>query len=234
MQRTGVGRDKFRLLDVGFFRVGGEEYAHEHETFGVASLRKEHVHIHNGVMVFKYAAKGDSCGQVEIRDPQAHHVVTALLRRRSGGANLFVYKRGRDWYEVHAPDVNDYIKAAVGEQFTAKDFRTWSATVVAAEALSEHEPALESTAERRHTVAEAVATVAQQLGNTPAVSRSSYIDPRVVESFLAGETISGTRPPNPQRGKQRRHNAPVGDGIRARERAVLHLLEKDEGRSGNG
>ena len=235
LTREGLCRERVlaaivRLLDVGFFRVGGEEYAHEHETFGVASLRKEHVHIRDGAMVFKYPAKGALVRRLEIRDAQARRVVTSLLRRRSGGANLFVYKRGREWCEVHAPDVNDYIKAAMGEEFTAKDFRTWSATVLAAEALAEHEPTSESTSGRRRAVAEAVATVAQHLGNTPAVSRSSYIDPRVVDSFHDGETIRGTHGPKPQRGRRRGHTSPGGDGTRAREVAVLHLLDEDDAR----
>lgn len=113
-----------RLLDVGFFRIGREDCAREHETFGVASLRKEHVHIHNGVMVFDYPAKGSIERTLEVRNDPACRVVTSLLHRRSCGTNFFAYKEGRRWVDVHANDVNDYIKAVVGEPFSAKDFRT--------------------------------------------------------------------------------------------------------------
>ena len=126
-----------RLLDVGLFRIGGEDYAQDHGTFGVASLRKEHVHIHKGVMTFDYPAKGSIERTLEIRNAPACRVVASLLRRRSGGTNLFVYRQGRQWVDVHAHDVNAYIKDVVGEQFSAKDFRTWSATVLAAAALAE-------------------------------------------------------------------------------------------------
>ena len=199
LKADNLGRDRVlaaivRLLDVGFFRVGGKEYAHEHETFGVASLRKEHVRIHDGVMVFKYPAKGSIDRSIEVRDAQASDVVRALRRRRSGGENLFAYRRGRQWVEVHADDVNDYIKGVAGDEFSAKDFRTWSATVLAAAALAENEPVPDSRTGRRRAVVEAVKTVADHLGNTPTVSRSSYVDPRVVERFEDGETINANLP----------------------------------------
>ncbi len=229
LAKDGLGRERVlaaivRLLDVGFFRIGGEEYAEEHETFGVASLRKEHVRIHDGVMVFEYPAKGSIERTLEIRDAQACDVVTALRHRRSGGPNLFVYKEARRWVEVHAHDVNDYIKAAAGEQFSAKDFRTWSGTVLAADALAEYDPVPESRTGRRRAVVEAVATVAKQLGNTPAVSRSAYIDPRVVESFEDGDTIGvrlGRGSDGALLGRRQKGSA----GSRAVEEAVIDLLD---------
>ncbi|HEX4082948.1 MAG TPA: hypothetical protein VHX40_08295 [Acidimicrobiales bacterium] len=179
-----------RLLDVGCFRIGGEEYAEEHETFGVASLRKEHVTIRGAVMAFDYPAKGSIERALEIRDPVAREVVAALRRRRCGGPNLFAYKDGRRWVPVHADDVNAYIKAAVGEEYSAKDFRTWSATVLAAAALAGQDVVPASRAARRRAVAAAIAAVADQLGNTPAVCRSAYVDPRIVDRFESGETIA--------------------------------------------
>ncbi len=192
---TGLEKDRVlaaivRLLDVGFFRIGGEEYAEEHETFGVASLRKEHVTIRGTVMAFDYPAKGSIERALEVRDPGARDVVSALRRRRSGGPNLFAYKAGRRWVAVHTDDVNSYIKAVIGEEYSAKDFRTWSATLLAAAALAGQEVAPASPTARRRAVAAAIAAVAEQLGNTPAVCRSAYVDPRVVDRFEAGETIA--------------------------------------------
>jgi len=190
----GLGRQRVlaaivRLLDVGFFRIGGEEYAAEHETFGVASLRREHVTIADGVMAFDYPAKGSIERKLKVRDPAAQEVVATLRRRRSGGANLFAYRDGRRWVEVHAGDVNAYIKATLGDQYSAKDFRTWSATVLAAVAIAGQGGVPRSATARRRAVAAAVTAVADQLGNTPAVCRSSYVDPRVIDRFEAGETI---------------------------------------------
>ncbi len=235
LAQDGLGRERVlaavvRLLDVGFFRIGGEEYAQEHETFGVASLRKEHVRIHDGLMVFEYPAKGSIERTLEIRDAQACDVVTALRRRRAGGSNLFAYKQGGRWVEVHAHDVNDYIKETAGEQFSAKDFRTWSGTVLAADALAEHDPVPESRTGRRRAVVDAIATVAEHLGNTPAVSRSAYIDPRVVASFEDGDTINARLGRRSGRGKVARRQK-GGVGPRAVEEAVMDLLDDASGPS---
>ena len=125
---------------------------------------------------------------------------------------------------MHAHDVNDYIKAAAGEQFSAKDFRTWSGTVLAADALAEHDPVPESRTGRRRAVVDAVATVAEQLGNTPAVSRSAYIDPRVVESFEDGDTI-GVRLGRGSDGALLGRRQQGSAGSRAVEEAVIDLLD---------
>ena len=225
----GLGRSRvlaaiIRLLDVGLFRIGGEEYADQHETFGVASLRKDHVNLRKDVMVFKYEAKGSIERVVEIRDGPTRKVVAALHRRRTGGPNLFAYKQDRRWVEIHAHDVNDYIKETVGDRFSAKDFRTWSGTVLAAAALAEIEPRSESRA-RRRAVTEAVAKVAEHLGNTPAVSRSAYIDPRVVERFEQGETIEESleRPPGLEKLDNRIKHG--GRAYRAVEEAVIDLVK---------
>jgi DNA topoisomerase I len=227
---SGLGRERVlaaivRLLDVGFFRVGGEEYAHEHETFGVASLRKEHVRIHGDVMDFEYPAKDSISRSVEIRDAPALDVVAALRRRRSGGSNLFAYKHGRRWVEVHANDVNDYIKAALGGQFSAKDFRTWSATVFAAAALAENQPVPEAATKRHRAETAAMKKVAETLGNTPAVSRSSYVDPRVVERFEKGQTVGGKQGHRPDAKKltQRDHDS---RSYRSVETAVIELVDE--------
>lgn len=226
LQRSRVLAAVVRLLDVGLFRIGGEEYADEHETFGVASLQKEHVKIRDGEMIFTYQAKGSIERVVEVRDDQVREVVAALRRRRSGGPNLFAYKQGRRWVDIHAHDVNDYIKHVAGPEFSAKDFRTWSGTVLAAAALAEYEPDADLRVRRRE-VTEAVAEVAEHLGNTPAVSRSAYIDPRIVEQFEEGETIAShlKQPPGLEKLESRLKHG--GRAYRAVEEAVIDLVGDD-------
>ena len=238
LARDGLGRPRVlaavvRLLDVGLFRIGGEEYADEHETFGVASLHKEHVSIRDGAMVFAYQAKGSIERVVEVRDDSVREVVAALRRRRTGGPNLFVYKHGRRWIETHAHDVNDYIKDVAGAAFSAKDFRTWSGTVLAAAALAEYEPVADPRA-RRRAVTEAVAKVADHLGNTPAVSRSAYIDPRVVDRFEEGETIGSFLKQPPDLEKLDRRLKHGGRAYRAVEEAVIDLVDDDAGHGKKG
>jgi DNA topoisomerase-1 len=177
-----------RLLDIGCFRIGNDAYADEHDTFGVSTLHREHVRISKATMHFDYPAKGSIQRQVDVSDPQVCAVVSDLRRRRRDGDRLFAYRDGRRWVEIGASDVNDYIKAAAGGGFSAKDFRTWSATVLAAVALAVAEVPGTRTGRRRAENA-AVKEVAAQLGNTPTVCRSSYIDPRVIDRFEGGQTI---------------------------------------------
>ena len=229
LAKDGLGRPRVlaaivRLLDVGLFRIGGEEYADEHETFGVASLRKEHVKIRDGAMVFSYKAKGSIERVVEVRDDSVREVVAALRRRRTGGQRLFAYKRGRRWVEIHAHDVNDYMKDVAGGEFSAKDFRTWSGTVLAAAALAESEPVPEPRG-RRRAVTSAVAKVAEHLGNTPAVSRSAYIDPRVVDRFEEGETIGDYLEQPPGLEMLDNHLKHGGRAYRTVEEAVIELVD---------
>lgn len=194
LSRPGMGRERVlaaavRLLDLGCFRVGGEEYAAEHETFGVATLRKEHVTVRHATMVFSFPAKGAKWQEVLVEDPELLPVITALVRRRTGGPDLLCYKSGRRWVDVRSEDVNAYIKEVAGGEYSAKDFRTWSATVLCAAFLAEADPPSSPTA-RGRAVSGAVRRVAEHLGNTPAVCRSSYIDPRVLDRFFHTETIA--------------------------------------------
>lgn len=137
----GLGRERVlaaavRLLDIGCFRIGGEEYAEDHETFGIATLQKKHVRLRGTSMVFDYPAKGSHRGIVEVGDDQAQAVVSALKSRRAGGQDLLAYKQDRRWVSASSEDVNAYIKARAGDDYSAKDFRTWSATVLAAATLA--------------------------------------------------------------------------------------------------
>ena len=180
-----------RLLDRGFFRVGGEDYAVENETYGLATLEKRHVSVDGDRITFDYVAKSGKERLHSIVDTDARAVVAALKRRRGGGEELLAHKVGRRWVDVTARDVNDFIKAVSGEHFSAKDFRTWNATVLASVALAVSDTVARSESGRKRAISRAVSEVAHYLGNTPAVSRKSYIDPRVFDRYRSGWTISG-------------------------------------------
>ena len=130
-----------RLLDRGFFRIGTEEYTVTNESFGLATMRKEHVTIAEDTMVFDYPAKSGKRRIQAVVDPLAQEIVCSLKRRRGGGEELLAFRAGRTWVDVRSDDINAYLKAATGDDFSAKDFRTWSATVIAALALAVSGPA---------------------------------------------------------------------------------------------
>ena len=127
-----------RLLDRGFFRIGSEQYTVQNESYGLATMRKEHVTLdpEQRGMVFDYVAKSGKRRIQGVVDPAAFEVVAALKRRRGGGPELLAYKNGRSWADVRSPDINEYLKEATGDDFSAKDFRTWAATMLAAIALA--------------------------------------------------------------------------------------------------
>ncbi len=177
-----------RLLDLGFFRIGGEEYAEENESYGVATVLREHVSIEEGEVVFDFPAKSGQRRVQSIRDPEVRAAIEAMRRRRSGPDDLIVFRANGEWRDVRSDDVNEYLQEKAGEEFSAKDFRTWHGTVLAAVELArEGAPSSKSGAEGR--IRAAIKRVAERLGNTPAVCRSSYIDPRVLDCFRDGTTI---------------------------------------------
>jgi DNA topoisomerase I len=177
-----------RLLDLGFFRIGSEEYAEANESYGLATIRREHVHREGEEIVFDFPAKSNQRRIQAIGDGAAIKALETMRRRRGGPADLLAWKEGRRWRDLRSSDINDYIHESIGAGYSAKDFRTWSGTVLAAAALAgEEKPASEAAAKR--TVNAAVKTVAKALGNTPAVCRRSYIDPRIFDRYRDGETI---------------------------------------------
>jgi DNA topoisomerase I len=190
----GMGRDRVlacavRLLELGLFRVGGEPYVEENGSYGLATLRKGHVRAVGGELRFDYPGKGGQRRVVTVGDPDVAEVVRALKRRRGGGPELLAFKDERGhWVDVSSSDINEYLQGALGPAFSAKDFRTWTATILAAVALAGEEEA-DTAAQRRRAVARAVRRVAQVLGNTPAVARGSYVDPRVIDRYERGETV---------------------------------------------
>jgi DNA topoisomerase IB len=179
-----------RLLDLAFFRIGGEEYVEQNGSYGLATICKDHVTLGPGTAVtFDYPAKSGKRRVQTIDDAAIFEVVAALKRRRTGGPELFAYRRGSEWVDVRSDDINDFVKELSGGAFTAKDFRTWAGTVLAAVALAVAERAGSTTA-RKRAITRAYQEVAHYLGNTPAVCRKSYVDPRVVDRYRAGITIA--------------------------------------------
>ena len=178
-----------RLLDVGLFRIGGEEYADHGGGLGLTTIRKRHVSIESGSAVFDYPSKSRMRRVHSVDDPACVELIAKLRRRRSGPDQLLAYRGGRAWVPVHADDVNGYLKERLGEEFSAKDFRTWNATVVGAAALAANDADSSTKTARKRAIKQAVGTVAEVLGNTPAVARSAYIDPRIFDRYLSGWTI---------------------------------------------
>ncbi len=211
-----------RLLDLGLFRIGSEQYADEDGGYGLATIRREHVTFDNGSIVFDYPAKSGVRQLRSVDDPECGEILKALRRRRSSDA-LLAYRNGRRWVTVRSDDINEYLKQHIGEEFSAKDFRTWNATVLAALVLATDAAAngakpASMTARKRHINA-AVKEVAEVLGNTPAVARRAYIDPRVFDRYQAGATIAPTV-------KRLKHPDLDDEKTRLRiERAVLGLLK---------
>ncbi len=180
-----------RLLDCGFFRIGSEDYAEQNESFGLATIRKEHVWLNGTAITFDYPAKSGERRVQSIVDAKVRRIVSELKERRAGGPELLAYREGRRWRDVGSAEINDYVKAATGGDFSAKDFRTWNATMLAAVALAIDGGDGGSKTARRRAITRAVKAVSFFLGNTPAVCRTSYIDPRVFDRYLSGWTIGG-------------------------------------------
>ncbi|MFJ5135994.1 DNA topoisomerase IB [Streptomyces sp. NPDC088707] len=193
LSRTRVLACVTRLLDLGFLRIGGERYARDNGSFGLTTLRREHAVCRAGEIRLCFPAKSGKTVTRTLVDEQAHAVIRSLLRRKEQGPRLFAYWERGAWHEVHAEDLNAYLRDRSGRDVTAKDFRTWYATVLAAVALAVSQTTSgASRARRGRVVARAVREVSDYLGNTPAVCRASYIDPRVIELYEGGKTIAGS------------------------------------------
>jgi DNA topoisomerase-1 len=226
MTRERVLACAVRLLDRGFFRVGGEDYAVENETYGLATIHKKHVRLlDDGVLTFDYPAKSGKRRVQSIVDPEIYEIIAALKRRRGGSPELLAYRDGRSWRDLKSADINAYVKEVTGGDFSAKDFRTWNATVLAAVALAvSGQVARSSKAARKRAVTRAVKEVSGYLGNTPAVARASYIDPRVFDRFDGGLTIGGVIGLDDDVGDE----GDLGTIHGAAEEAVLDLIAEDE------
>lgn len=184
------------LLDQGRFRIGTDQYAAraENPSFGLATLRPEHLRARGGCVLLEFPGKSGVAHAGTVDDGEVCAVLRDLKRRRRGEQRLFAYwdRSARRWQEVRADTINEYLRQISGEQMTAKDFRTWHGTVKATTALAEAGPQ-PTRAKRKKVVARAMKEVAALLGNTPAVARSAYVDPRVVEHFENGTVVAGAR-----------------------------------------
>lgn len=178
-----------RLLDIGFFRVGGEQYAEDNGSYGLATVRREHVTISKGTVVFEYPAKSGQERIQAIADEAVIAVIRALLRRRQPGQELLAYYENRQWTDVKSDEINEYLRTVFGTDVSAKDFRTWHGTVLAAVSLAVVQPT-DSVTARKRALTHAMREVSHYLGNTPAVSKSAYVDPGVVEAFEEEDTIA--------------------------------------------
>jgi DNA topoisomerase I len=233
-----------RLLDQAVFRIGGEAYATDDSasgeaTYGLATLQRDHVSVRGAAMEFRYPAKGGVERAQRVVDPELAPVVRALLRRDDPSPELLGYRDGPrgPWRDVRSSDINEYLKDVTGCQISAKDFRTWHATVLAASVLAGPEAAAaRSPTARRRAVGRAMREVAEYLGNTPAVAKASYVDPRVVDLYCDGVTIapllarpsSGPAPAQPQDAAGTAPVTALDTAARdAAERATLELLRSE-------
>ena len=220
LSRDRVLAAAIRLVDLGFFRPGGDEYAVENGSYGLATILREHVTCRrSGELVFDYIGKSAQHREQAVADERVCAVVRSLKRRRDGGPGLLAYRSGPRWHDVTAADINDYLREVSGDDFTAKDFRTWHATVLAAVGLAVSEQAAGSESARKRAIARVVREVSGYLGNTPAVARASYIDPRVIGFYEEGLTIA---PALGRLGQQSEFGELATQG--AAEAAVLKLL----------
>ncbi len=221
-----------RLLDFGLFRIGGEDYAARNETYGLTTLREAHVRVQRDRLLFDFPAKHGVRRVQEVRDPDVRPVIVALKRRRGGGKELLAWRRpggGRvRWVDVKAEDVNAYLKEAAGGDFTAKDFRTWNATALCAVALAVRATQAASRTSRRRIVKAAIDEVATFLGNTPAVARGSYVDPRVIDRFGEGLTVAAALAADTLEEPEAGEPVPEQNVSERVRRAVLALIAGEE------
>jgi DNA topoisomerase I len=205
-----------RLINLGWFRVGDERYAKRFRTFGITTLRKRHVRVRGSRIAFHFRGKHRAWVRTALVDGELAGATRKLLDLK-GGRRLFRYSNGDDFVNLTGRRLNDYIREHMGEDFTAKDFRTWGGTLLAAIELAERGGAETQTAQKR-TIAAVMRVVGERLGNTPAVARSSYVSPAVIDQYLEGRTIDDFRP---------RYLRVVGArdmGLDLEEQALLSLL----------
>ncbi len=194
LARSGLTRKRvlalaLRLLDRGYFRAGGEQYAAENESYGLATLLCEHVTVRSDAIEFDFPAKSGVRRTVEVEDPEVVRAVRSLMRRSNRTERLLVCRTSSGWVDVRSDDLNARFKELVGNEYTVKDLRTWHGTVLAGAAFADADPAVSRRVAKRVEAA-VMKEVAEELGNTPAVARGSYVDPRIVTGYQQGLTIA--------------------------------------------
>jgi DNA topoisomerase-1 len=232
LRQRGLGRRRvtaaaLRMLDAGLFRTGGEEYESVNGSYGVATLLRRHVTVSGEDITFEFPAKSGQLRDAVMTDQLLARTVLSLKRSSYPGERLLAYRDGEGWHELHSTDLNSAFKELVGEEFTVKDLRTWAATVTCAVSLAQSGPA-DSDRELKQAEKDALAVVAEHLGNTPAVARSSYVDPRVLDEYAVGRTVARSLRALTAADRERLSN---GDLMRVRdrdalERAVMRLVRR--------
>ena len=187
LKRRGLNRERVvagvvRLIDLGLFRIGGEKYAELDHHYGAITLKKQHVRLMHDGMMFDYIAKAGKHRTIIVKDPVVLPIVRALAHNDNGLDTLFCYTYRDAWHLLHSHQVNNYIARRAGGHFTAKEFRTWNATVLMALVLANAGPS-PTPRSRRRVVTASVQEVARWLGDTPSVARGSYIDPRLITHY---------------------------------------------------
>lgn len=204
-----------RLLDLGYFRIGSDAYTDANGSFGLTTLERRHVRCRGQRLVFSFTGKSGIEHTIEIEDDVVRAALDRMRRRRGGGDRLLAYQNSRRWTPLDAPTVNVYLRELLGGDLTAKDFRTWHATVLAATALAMSDEPGDTKRSRQRAVKAAVQEVADYLGNTPTIAKNSYIDPRVLDLYEDGTTIASVA-------RKRHRSADVRQA--ELERAVLRML----------
>lgn len=206
-----------RLLDLGYFRIGNDVYADTHGSFGLTTLERRHVRRHQDKLIFAFVGKSGVEHRIEIDDAVVVAAVDIMRRRRSAtDPSLLAFKEGRSWRSILPALVNEYVRESTGMEATAKDFRTWHATVLAAASLAETDEPGQTKASRKRAISAAMKEVSSFLGNTPTLARTSYVDPRVVSAYEEGRTI--------ERATSRTYDT-VDERQAALERATLKLVK---------
>jgi DNA topoisomerase I len=224
LARPGLPREKvlaamISLLETTHMRVGNDEYARANDSYGLTTLRNDHAEIAGASLTFAFRAKGGKDQVITLRDRRLARIVKQA--RDIPGERLFQY-RGDDgqFHAIYSEDVNAYLREITGQEFSAKDFRTWAGTVAAANVLRELPP-FQSKTEAKHNVVQAIEAVARHLGNTRAVAKKSYVHPAIVEAYLEGTLADEAR----------------GDGASGElppdEAAVLAVLRARAARAGH-
>jgi len=216
LDRERVSAIATRLINCGWFRVGSERYARQSRTFGITTLRKSHVKVRGKRIAFDFQGKHKTAIRTTLVDEELAEAMKELLAL-PGDRRLFRYEWEGSLCTLTGARLNDYVREYLGEEFTAKDFRTWGGTLIAAIAFAERGPA-ETEAEAKRVIPAVMRRVGEQLGNTPAVARGSYVSPAVIDQYLDGTTIEDFRP---------RHLRVVGAreaGLDREEQALLSLL----------
>jgi len=220
LDRERVSAVALRLINLGWFRVGSERHARESGTYGITTLTRRHVEVRGHRLTLCFRGKRKIQVRTTVVDEELADAMRDLLQLK-GGARVFRYRWEGATYNLTSKRLNDYVKLYLGDNFTAKDFRTWGGTLTAAIAFAEHARRHgfpETKTDEKRSVTAVMRRVAQQLGNTPAVCRASYVSPAVVDQYLDGRTLQDFRP---------RHLRVVGArdvGLDGEEQALLTLL----------